>query len=124
MVRWIQLAAIAVATAALACAVPSAAGAQTPPTRFPLAFKNYNGSVTIIPRKPTRVVDIGQAEGSLDNEIALGVPLVGAVGYGDGDNTNTDAKGFPMWVNGGELDGVQRVGNNRGPPDFEAIAAL
>ena len=106
-------------TATLALALSPAALAAT---TFPFTYVNPDGSKVIIPSKPTRVVDISQAEGDLDLLASIGVHPIAAQGYGGGTDVNADA--FPDWENGGELNGIQVVGNDNGPPDYEKIASL
>jgi iron complex transport system substrate-binding protein len=112
--------ALVAAVAVLALSVAPAAHAQTGKTTFPYTFINPNGSKTIIPSEPKRVVLTGQSLQELDTVISLGVHPVGSLGRPDllGAGTN----GYPLWLNHSELSGVTNIGN--GSPDFESVAAL
>jgi ABC-type Fe3+-hydroxamate transport system substrate-binding protein len=109
--------------AALALAVAPAVQAKASGTKFPYVYNDGDGSKTVIPSRPTRVVVIA----NMDDVSGLGAHVVGtpensqshaAAGSGGGN-----AQGLPAWLNGGELKGVTPIGGYTSL-DYEKIAEL
>lgn len=98
---------------AAAMAAAPAAQAATAPTKFPYTFTNSDGSTTVIPSEPKRVVGVNF---SLDAITALGVHPVGVEA----------GTSLPPYMNGGESDGIQFIPSptDGSPLNYEAIAAL
>jgi ABC-type Fe3+-hydroxamate transport system substrate-binding protein len=106
---------------ALGLALPPVSWAAT---TYPYTYHDGDGSETIIPSKPTRVVVYGAPELTLDFLASLGVTPVA-----EQDDTYPDyvpgasTTGFPYWVNGGELTGVHMIPGGTTGPNYEEIAA-
>lgn len=101
-------------------ALAPAAQAKPSATQFPYTFVNPDGTKTIIPAAPKRVVLTGQSLQELDTVISLGVHPVGSLGRPD--LLGAHANGFPAWLDTSELDGVTNIGNIN--PDYETVASL
>jgi ABC-type Fe3+-hydroxamate transport system substrate-binding protein len=95
---------ILIATAALlALGVAPAALAKATRTKFPYTYVNPDGSKTIIPSQPKRVVLTNQPEQEMDMLVSLGVyPLGSASSSG---LTGDSAQGCPAWLSASELQG-------------------
>lgn len=106
--------------ALLALSLSPTAMAKASNTKFPYTYVNPDGSKTIIPSEPKRVVTVVQAYLGLDLALSLGAPVVGSSSQSPGQ-TGITAQGFPAWINGGELNGITSIGAS---PDYEEIAAL
>jgi iron complex transport system substrate-binding protein len=93
---------------------PSAQGADP---GFPVSIKHKFGTTTI-PRKPQRVVAIGNSSCDIDSLVALGVTPVGV------SRDASNSTGIFPWLSG-KIDSTQTQLLNIGKGvDFEAIAAL
>lgn len=110
-----------VALGLLAMTAAPAAQAKSTATVFPYTFVNPDGSRTVIPSEPKRVVLIGQPEQLLDTVVSLGVHPVGAEAR-DRMTTGVAPNGYPLWLDAGELSGITNVGSDE--QDYETIAAL
>lgn len=110
---------------ALALAGVSVADAKASGTQFPYTFTNSDGSKTVIPSEPKRVVVL---DSELDAITALGVHPVGfqplsGQAVANGKNGFSE-DGLPEFINGGELNGIEAIPGAGGGPNYEAIAAL
>lgn len=116
--------------AALAFSAAAQAASTPRTTQFPYTFTNPTtpATTTVIPSEPKRVVVVGGGNQQLDVLAALGVKPIAYDTEAAPAATSTgvngvDGNGLPLWVNGGELSGMQLI-TGAGGPNYEAIAAL
>lgn len=115
LVSAISVSAMALAPAAHAATTGPPATSQT---QYPYTFTNPNGSTTVIPSQPKRVVVLAV----MDGVASLGAQVVGANQIGPPGEGGANSNGEPIWLNGGETNGVVNLGTST--PPYEEIAAL